>query len=64
MEILKKVDWNIYESINNIYKAEKLMEEAQNKQSKLQEILETIKNTTFNTILELLKEKKAGTAIP
>ena len=36
------------------------MEEAQNKQSKIQEIIESVKNTVFSTILELLKEKKAG----
>jgi len=36
------------------------MEETQNKQSKLQEILESIKNKIFGTMLELLKEKKAG----
>ncbi len=36
------------------------MEEAQNKQSKLQEFLEGVKNKIFGTMLELLKEKKAG----
>ncbi len=37
-----------------------MLEEAQNKQSKLQEILETLKNCVFGTMHELLKEKKAS----
>ena len=37
-----------------------MLEEAEKKQSKLQAIIESIKNTIFSTIIELLKEKKAG----
>ena len=36
------------------------MEESQSKQSKLQEVIENLKNRIFGTMLELLKEKKAG----
>ncbi len=38
------------------------MEETQNKQSKLQEIIEGLKTRTFGTMLELLKDKKASTS--
>ena len=37
-----------------------MIEEAQNKQTRLQAFIESVKNTTFSTMLELLKEKKTG----
>ena len=40
-----------------------MTEEAQNKQTKLQAFFESIKNTTFSTMLELLKEKKTGISL-
>lgn len=39
------------------------MEEAQSKQSKFQEIMESIKSSIFSTTLELLRDKKAGILI-
>ena len=37
-----------------------MIEEAQNKQTRLQAFIESVKNTIFSTMLELLKEKKSG----